>query len=636
MPGELKPKAADVDHVVQVRNELRSILSSEAFKGGKRAQDFLQVVVEHALAGRFDSLRESMLGVEMFGRPVDYDTANDAVVRVKASEVRRRLAQYYATLGTPPPVRIDLPTGSYVPRFSLGAAPQATPESSVEALPLAPEAPPPLPLWRSWLGKSRWFLVLTGCSLVGATIVMAILIWKKPPSGKSIRSIAVLPLVNYSGDPRENYFADGMTDNLIAELGRISSLRVISRTSSMAYKGTQKTIPQIAHELSVDAVVEGSVERAGNRVRITTQLIDARTDQHLWADTYDRDMTDTLQLQSEVARAISDRVSAELTPAEAAHLNRTQHVNPEAMELYMRGMQQFNGVSPRDAIDYFQRAVDKDPDFGPAHAALADAYGWAGESGRMPYAEAFAKKREEALKAIELDDSRPEPHLQLALAALDQNWDWVTCRNELQRAVTMSPNSTSAHWSYAQYLIRTGRAEEAIAQADIALQLDPVSSRAYMNRAYIKYFARRYDAALDDLQRAAYLPHTPQEFHFALGDIYVEKGLYQEAAQKFRELGGPHATGHLGNIYARQGRVSDAQAIVNQLKLEVARSGIGRYEIALIYTGLGDKNSAFEWLERSFESRDKGLTYLKIDPCLDPLRADPRFHELIKRVGFAS
>jgi tetratricopeptide (TPR) repeat protein len=299
-------------------------------------------------------------------------------------------------------------------------------------------------------------------------------------------------------------------------------------------------------------------------------------------------------------------------------------------------MRQFNGVTPRDAIDYFERAVEKDPDFGAAHAALANAYGWAGEAGRMPYAEAFAKQREEALKAIELDDSHPEPHIQLALAALDQNWDWITCRNELERAVAANPNSTSAHWSYAQYLIRAGQAEEAIAQADIALQLDPVSSRAYMNRAYIKYFARLYDAALDDLQRAASLPHTLHEFHFALGDIYAEKGRYHEAAEKFRELGGPHATGHLGNIYARQGRVSDAQGIVNQLKHEIERSGIGRYEIALIYAGAGDKNNAFEWLERSFENRDKGLTYLKIDPCLDPLRADPRLQDLIKRVGFPS
>jgi TolB-like protein/Tfp pilus assembly protein PilF len=634
MPGEMKPKATEVDRNALVRDELRNILTSEAFRGGKRAQDFLQLVVEHTLAGRLDSLRERMLGVEMFGRPVDYDTANDAVVRVKATEVRRRLAQYYGNLRATPRVRIDLPTGSYVPQFSFGTGP-GTPAPSAGTHSAEP-AEAPTASHHSEFGKSRWLLIWTGCALVAAIIFVAIQVWKKPPSGVPIRAIAVLPLANYSGDSKQDYFADGMTENLITELGRISSLRVISRTSAMTYKGTQKTIPQIARELSVDAVVEGSVERAGNRVRITTQLIDARTDQHIWAQTYDRDMTDTLQLQSEVARAISNQISAELTPSEEAHFHQAQQVKPEAMELYMRGMQQFSGVTPQDAIYYFEQAVEKDPKFGPAHAALADAYGWAGEAGRLPYAEAFAKQREEALRAIELDDSRPEPHLQLAFAALDRDWDWTTCRNELQRTVALNPNSTNAHWSYANYLIRTGQAEEAIAQADIALQLDPVSSRAYVSRAFIKYFARRYDAALDDLQRAAYLTHTPKQFHFVLGDIYVEKGLYKEAAQRFQELEGPHAAGHLGNIYARQGRVRDAQIIVEQLKQEVQKSGIGRYEIALIYAGRGDRNDAFEWLERSLESRDKGLTYLKVDPCLDPLRADPRFQDLIKRVGFPS
>jgi tetratricopeptide (TPR) repeat protein len=347
-------------------------------------------------------------------------------------------------------------------------------------------------------------------------------------------------------------------------------------------------------------------------------------------------VTDTLTLQSEVAQAISEKISAELTPQEEARLNRSQRVDPEAMELYMRGMQQFNGVRPDDAISYFQQAVNKDPNFAQSHAALAEAYGWAGEAGRMPYAEAFAKQREEALKAIALDDSRPEPHLELAFAALDATWDWNTCRNELQRARTASPNSTSVHWTYAQYLLRTGHADEAIAEAKIALQLDPVSSRAYVEHAYIEYFARQYDAALDDLQRAAYLPHTPQQFDFALGDIYVEKGLYREATQKFKQLSGPHALGHLGNIYARQGRTADALLIINQLNQEVQKSGIGRYEIAFIYAALGDKEDAFTWLDSAFQARDKGILYLKIDPCLDPLRRDARFQDLIRRAGFPS
>jgi TolB-like protein/Tfp pilus assembly protein PilF len=645
MPGEWKPNPTDVDRAAPVREELQEIFASDAFKGGKRAQDFLQLVVEHALAGRFDNLRERMLGVEMFGRPVNYDTANDAVVRVKASEVRRRLAQYYRSRETPPPLRIELPPGSYLPQFFFDdPLPRPEPASTPVPKPDIAQtpAPPPEPLApsvavpapRSRFRLPRWALAVSAGTLVAA-VVIALLLVNRPKQQTPLRSIVVLPLVNYSGDPKEDYFADGMTDSLIAELGQISSLRVISRTSTMTYKGTKKTIPEIANELSVDAVIEGSVDRQGNHVRITTQLIDAHTDRHIWARTYERDSKDTLQLQTDVAREIADQIDAELTPAEQAHLSRTQQVDPEAVDLYMRGMQEFNGMTPHAAIDYFEKAVDKDSQFGPAHAALADAYGWAGESGRMPYKDAFTKQKAEALKAIALDDSRPEAHLQLAFAALDLDWDWTTCHNELQRALALGPNSTAAHWSYAEYLLRIGRVEEAIAEADIALSLDPVSARAYLDRAYIKYFARKYDSALQDLQRGARLPHARLQFNFALGDIYAEKGLYQEAAQKFRELaGGPHATGHLGNVYAREGRITDAQAIVEELKQEVQNSGVGRYEIALIYAGLGDKNNAFQWLERSYDSHDKGMLYLKVDPCIDPLREDPRLQDLIKRVGF--
>ena len=633
MPGERKPIEPEGDRAALIRAELRDILASEPFRSSKRAGDFLELVVEHALAGRLDNLRERMLGVEMFGRPVDYDTANDAVVRVKATEVRRRLAQYYGELITAPSVRIELAPGSYVPRFNFEESGVATGES----LPATREGASRASAEPRQTGSSVWKrrpAVWVGTAAVAILVAAGLLLFRAPVAGGSIRSIAVLPLANYSGDRSQDYFADGMTENLITELGQISALRVISRTSSMTYKGTHKTIPQIARDLSVDAVVEGSVEHEGNRVRITTQLIAANGDQHLWAHSYDRDMTDTLALQSEVARAIAQQIKAELTPKEESHLNRTRRVDPEAMDQYMRGMEQFNGVQPQDAIDYFQRAVSKDPDFAAAHGALAKAYGWAGEAGRMPYAEAFGKQREEALKALELDDSLPEPHLELGLAALDQSWDFAAAKSELLRALAVGPNSTRVHRGYAVYLIRTGHDQEAIAEAKTAIELDPLSSLAYDDLSYIHYFARQYDAALDDVQHAAGLPHTPLEFNFALGDINVEKGRYQEAAREFLEMPGPHPIGHLGNIYAREGRTSDAEKIIDQLKQEVQRTGIGRYEIALIYAGLGDKDKAFEWLQTALKTRDKGMLYLKIDPCVDALRSDARFQQLIAAVGF--
>jgi TolB-like protein/Tfp pilus assembly protein PilF len=618
------------------------VLASDAFKGGKRAQDFLQLVVEHSLAGRIDSLRERMLGAEMFGRPLNYDTANDAVVRVKASEVRKRLAQFYPVLPLPPAVRIELPTGSYVPQFHFetrsssnpspsassisGESGEPTPRESADSFPIPHRAP--LSAIKSWV------FPVAGLAILASAGLFSFLRWRHSFADHPIHSIAILPLTNFSGDPSQEYFADGMTEELIAELGQVNSLRVISRTSAMTYKGTKKTLPEIAQELHVDGIVEGSTMREGSRVRITIQLIDSFTDQHIWAHSYDRDMTSVLELQSDVARAIADQIRIELTPQQQARLNRTQQVDPGAVELYLQAVQRLNTGNPSAAIDLLRQAVAKDPKYSPAHASLANAYGWMGEAGWMPYDTAFSSQKSEALKAIALDDSRPGPHLELGQAAVNQNWDWETQRKEFRRALDLNPNAAEVHWAYANYLSRTGRADEAIAEARLALQLDPVSSRSFMNSSFVYYFARQFDQALTQMQQSAALHADSAELLFPLGVIYVEKGLYDQGIQEFQKLGdAPHALGHMGNAYARQGRVAEARAILPRLKEHINKSGIGRYEIALVYAGLKENDNAFEWLEKAFQARDKGLTYLKIDPCLDPLRSDPRFQNLELRVG---
>ena len=649
MLDEGKPQAHDAERAASVRDHLQQVLGSDAFKGGKRAQDFLQLVVEHALAGRLDHLRERMLGAEMFGRPIDYDTANDAVVRVKATEVRKRLTQYYQGLPSPPPVRIELSAGSYVPQFSFEAKAQAIPAIPVVPLPSQAETrPAPLPgepvasATTSRPGPARpatfrWTLPLAVLVILAAAGFFTVQQWKHLFSSQRIRSIAILPLVNLSGDPSQEYFADGMTEELTTELGQVSSLRVISRTSTMTYKGTKKTLPEIASELHVDGIVEGSIGREGNRIRITTQLIDSKTDQHIWAHSYDRDMTSVLQLQSDVARAIADQVRIELSPQEQARLSRTQLVNPEAVELYLQAIQRLNIGNPRTAIDFLRQAIQKDPNYAPAHASLANAYGWMGEAGWMPYAEAFSQQKAEALKAIEIDDSRPEPHLELGIAAMNQSWDWATQHKEFQRALELNPNASTVHWAYANYLDRVGRPNEAVAEAKLALQLDPVSSRSFMNTGFIYYFARQYDQALTQMQQSAQLGADPKEILFPLGDIYVEKGMYDQGIQEFQKLGDPpHAVGHMGNAFARQGHATEARAAIEKLKQQLDKTGIGRYEIALVYAGLKENDNAFEWLEKAYQAHDKGLTYLKIDPCLDPLRSDPRFQDLIKRVGIPS
>lgn len=619
-----------------IRRELQAILASDAFKGGKRAQEFLELIVEHALAGRFDNLRERMLGVEMFGRPVDYDTANDAVVRVKASEVRRRLAHYYSSLPVPPKVRIDLPPGSYVPQFSPVVNPPGK-RAVVENLSTV-TVPANAGIKNAASEKTPAKIHLLSLSLLGILLLTGLVAWRfwmYRPSVLQVRSIAILPLADYSSDSTKDYFADGMTAELTAELAQVSSVRVIARTSTLNYKGTKKTIPQIANELGVDAVVEGSVELTGNQVRITTQLIDAKTDRALWAHTYDRAMTNVLQLQSEVAQAICSQINVQITSQERSHFDRTQTLNPNAVELYLRGMQQMNNGDPGKAINLFQQAIGDDPDYAEAHAALANAYGWEGEAGWMPYAEAFSNQRSEAMRAIQLDDSRPDPHIQLAMAALDQSWDWGTAQSELKKALNLGPNSTNAHWTWSNILLRLGKGEEALNEANKALALDPVSSRAFMNRAFTEYYTRHYDEALADMQSAATLHHTLTELNFPLGIIYAEKDLYSQSVQMFRQLGdAPHALGHLGNLYARHGDRKNALALAAALKEKLPKTGIGRYEIALIYAGLHDNDEAFQWLNQALNTRDKGILYIKIDPCLDPLRSDPRFADLLRGAGF--
>jgi TolB-like protein len=628
-----------------VRSHLAEVISSSAFAGSKRCQDFLVLVVEHALAGRFDSLRERMIGAEMFGRPIGYDTANDAVVRVKATEVRKKLAQFYRETAVPPPLRIDLPSGSYVPQFHWSPPAQEPIEARSPASSESATAEVERQLISQTVrpGNRRPpYLFLT--VMVGVILLGGITYWwglhsraSQSGSADGIRSIAILPLQNLSGDPKQDYFADGMTEELIADLGQIGPLRVISRTSTMSYKGTTKKLPQIASELGVDAVVEGSVWREGNRVRITAQLIDAKSDRHLWAQNYDRDLTSVLTLEAEVAQSIAEAIRIELTPNEEARLSRARPTYAEAQELYLRGLDLLNHGNPRQAIGYLQDSIDKDPRYAPAHVALADDYGWLGEAGLLPYYEAFPKQKAEAAKAIELDEALPGGHAELASALMDLTWDWSTPEKEFKRALALNPNSAPIHSQYAAYLMRLGRLDEAIAQAKLNLQLDPVSSRSHSNLGFINYFARHYDEALANIQKADDIDKDAWEFDFPRATIYVEKGMYDQAIAEFKKLGDqPHALGHMGNVYARMGRAAEARDLISRLQEHVQSDGIGRYEIAIIYAGLGEKGEAFQWLQKSYAARDKGLTYLKIDPCVDPLRSDPRFHELLRRVGLPS
>jgi TolB-like protein len=485
-----------------VRLHLKEVLASHAFAGSKRTQDFLQLIVRHALEGDLDSLRERMIGAEMFGRPLDYDTGSDSVVRVKATEVRKRLTQYYSEAKNGSAIRIELPSGSYMPRFIFEPLnPPAQAQSKAVSLtaaeqpvaqgdPWPVEKPAPLVdeaarLPARKLRRTPGFVTgaVLACALIAVVGYLGFKKWYSDSHARpEIRSIAILPLKNLSGDPGQEYFADGMTEELINDLGQVSTLRVISLTSAMSYKGTKKTLPAIARELSVGGVVEGSIQREGNQVRISAQLIDARADRPIWAHTYVRDTTSVLALQGEVAQAIADEISISVTPQEQARLARRRPIDPEAQDLYLHGMLQLDADDCKSAVDFFEQALNKDPNYAQAHAAMANCYGRMGESGRMAYKDAFSRQKAEAIKAIELDDSLPEGHAELANAAMTLDWDWATAATEFHRALELNPNSASIHQKYAFYLVRTGRLHEALAEVERGLDLDPVSGRSFTSR----------------------------------------------------------------------------------------------------------------------------------------------------------
>jgi TolB-like protein/Flp pilus assembly protein TadD len=654
-----EPKVLSAEQIDLIRRHLKELIASHAFAGSKRTQDFLRLIVEHALQGEVDSLRERMIGAEMFGRPVGYDTGNDSVVRVKASDLRRKLAEYYLETRGKSSVRIELPRGSYVPKF-IFEPPEGVHRQPEEAAPLSPieqttarinvparapdkensaaQSAPHPPALQRWFASPR---LLAGFGLVMALLASIGYFGFKRWSGNSaaqteIRSIAILPLTNLSGDPQQEYFADGMTEELINDLGQVSTLRVISLTSAMSYKGTRKNLPEIAHELSVQGVVEGGVLRDGNEVRISVQLIDARDDRPIWAHTYARDLTSVRAWQGEVAQAIADQISIDVTPQEQARLARNRPVDPEAQDLYLRGILQLDADDCKSAADYFNKALEKNPNYAQAHAALANCYGRMGESGRMAYHEAFSQQRAEATRAVELDDSLPEGHAELANAAMTLDWDWTTAAAEFHRALALNPNSAAIHEKYAFYLVRTGQLPEALAQVERGVDLDPVSWHSFHADGFINYFSRQYDQALSLILRVRGLDINPPDWSFLLGDVYAEKGRYADAIAAFLKSGnGPDSLGHLGNVYARAGQVAKARKTIARLEEHVRESGVGRYEIALVYAGLGKKQEAFKWLEEAYDAHDAGLLYLKVDPCLDPLRSDPRFDDLMRKVGLA-
>jgi len=487
-------------------------------------------------------------------------------------------------------------------------------------------------------------LVVVAVMLLVVVVSAAIWLARKRDSAMTtaIRSIAVLPLANLSGDPQQDYLADGVTEELIATLGKLSALRVISRTSVMRYKNTDKPLPQIAKELNVDAVVEGSAQREGNRVRITAQLIHASTDRHLWAETYDRDLRDILTVESEVAQTIANEVRIKLTPQEQAGLASAPPVSPEVRELYLKGRYYWNKRTPETAkksLDYFQRAIEKDPGYAPAYSALADSYVVLGAYKVLPPKLAYPKAEAAAMRALEADNRLGEAHAALGVSKMLFDWNWDGAEREFKQAIELSPNYANAYHWYALYLSRMGRHTEAITAARKAESLDPLSlvNSADLGRDALGP-AGLYEQELQQCRKTLEMDPNFASAHVCLADSYRRKGMYKEAIAELQRAnetsgGGLTLAPALGSAFARAGRRDEAIKILNQLEARSKREFVPASSFAIMYGALGQRDQAFLWLEKGYEEHDTEMLNLRSSPEFDPLRSDARFEDLVRRMN---
>jgi TolB-like protein/DNA-binding winged helix-turn-helix (wHTH) protein len=455
-----------------------------------------------------------------------------------------------------------------------------------------------------------------------------------------IRSIAVLPMQNLSGDAAQEYFADGMTDNLITDLAKIGALRVTSRTSVMRYKGTKKALPEIARELNVDAIIEGSVIRSGQRVRVTAQLLRALTDQHLWAETYDRDIGDILRLQAEVADAIAQQVRAQLTPLQQSQAHT---VNPGAYDAYLRGRLYFvneftNPDSLKKAQGYFEESIQKDPSFALAYAGLADTYVYMAFAGALQKDQAYRSAKDALAKALALDDSIGEAHDTLGVLSSDFDWDWDAAGREFNRAIALAPSYSCAHEDRATFLALTGRRAEALAEITKIDQLDYGFGAAHTESATY-YELRDYPHLIEASRRALLLDPKDWYQHYTLGVGYEGTGKLLEAISEYQRAvelsaGDQDSTAALAHAFVAIGRRAEAEKILHDFERKPKSAHVPPYLMATMFASFGDKDRAFEFLEKAYQERSLDMTWgLKADLRIDNLRSDPRFQALLQRVG---
>jgi TolB-like protein/DNA-binding winged helix-turn-helix (wHTH) protein len=491
---------------------------------------------------------------------------------------------------------------------------------------------------------SGFLVTLVASAALGFAIWMTWQHFYTRSAAPVIRSLAVLPLQNFSGDPAQEYFADGMTEELIAELSRIHAIKVISRTSIMEYKGTKKHLPQIARELGVDGILEGSVRREGDQVRITVQLLDGPNDRHLWSEDYQREMRGILDLERDMAQSIARQIRIEVTPQQQARANSGRAVNPEAYEAYLRGRSYITSatLTPQDlktAQPYFEEAIRKDPGFALGYVGLADCYVYLALFHQMSPASAVGPAREALRKAMELDDGIGEEHATLAMLTWLEDWDWTGAEREFDAAIALAPNFGCGHLVRGYFLAWQGQRSEALAEIAKSGQLDPGYSFA-ASESNVHVLVRDYDGLLTASRKE--LAANPKEWlgHYFLATAYEGKGRRAEAIPEYQKAiamssDAQEAVAALGHAYAATGRRAEAENILHDLEQRAKREYVSPYRIATVHAGLGDKDQAFVFLEKAYAEKSWDLpSELQSDLRIDNLRSDPRFQDLSRRLSF--
>lgn len=635
-------RAGSEGNAEAIRQQLERILASRVFFSAQRSQAFLRYVVAKSIAGV--APKEYEIAVDVFGRSSDYDPAVDAAVRVEASRLRSRLREYYTTDGQQDSVAIDVPKGGYACEFAFRESPGdfGTAAVTAQAANSAEAANPALAgatdrkRMALWGGGRLWIAALAVLTIAVALAGWGVMRWEH--AREPIRSLAVLPLQNLSGDPSQNYFAAGMTDELTTELARNHNLRVTSRTSAVAASRSQRSLPQIAAALKVDAVVEGSVLRSGNEIRITAQLIDARSDKHLWAQSFVGPATDILSLQDTVADEIAAQTQEALQPA-AKTSHSTESIDPAAQDAYFRGLYFFDKLDFEHSIASFRKAISIDPNYASAYAELATALDaqTTFQSAR-PGAD-MDEALKDAKRAIELDPENGVAYTQLGSIQTVYSWNWPAAEQNLLRGISLSPSSSIGEMKYAAYLDAVGRPEEAVNHERHALDLDPMSFFMTRRLGVTLFLARHYSQALEELHEAGEMePDRVDSFDNWISAVLEMQGKQAEAVED--DLTDLHFvrpavnTKALAGVYSREGWKAYWRARVDALR-PYANEQCESYELAMSEVRIGDSNRAFSFFNQAADQRCFALIYLKTDPRLDTIRRDARYGALLKRVNLA-